>query len=196
MIKAIIFDFFGVFCPDLYWNWLSSIVKDLDSRREFFLELSKKVDKSLMTREEFNKTLAEEIGVSSEEVNSNMGARIKINQEVVELASELKKKYKIGLLSNASNILRDEILGKYDLEKYFNEIVISSEVKHIKPEPAMFEEIIRRLGVKNDEAVFFDDHQKNVDAAEKLGIQSLLYESNEKLVEDLKDLRLLGSEKS
>ena len=196
MIKAIIFDFFGVFCPDLYWNWLSSIVGDLDYRREFFLELSKKVDKSLITREEFNKTLAEELGVSLEEVNINMGVRIRINQEGVELASELKKKYKIGLLSNASNILRDEILGKYDLEKYFDEIVISSEVQHIKPEPAMFEEIIRRLGVKNDEAVFFDDHQKNVDAAEKLGIQSLLYESNEKFVEDLKNLRLLGSEKS
>lgn len=112
----------------------------------------------------------------------------------MELASELKKKYKIGLLPNASNILRDEILGKYDLEKYFDEIVISSEVKHIKPEPEMVEEIIRRLGVKNNEVVFFDDHQKNVDAAEKLGIESFLYESNEKLVEDLKNLGLFGSE--
>jgi HAD superfamily hydrolase (TIGR01549 family) len=38
-------------------------------------------------------------------------------------------------------------LAKYDLEKFFDEIVISSEVGLIKPEPAVFHYILQKLAV-------------------------------------------------
>lgn len=70
--------------------------------------------------------------------------------------------------------MRNEI-DKYDLEKYFDEIVISSEVGMIKPEPEVFKYILQKLDEKPDECVFTDDNPNYVNAAKELGIHGLVF---------------------
>jgi predicted thioesterase len=61
----------------------------------------------------------------------------------------------------------------------------SCRVKLVKPERAIYEHALSRLGVKAHEAVFFDDVQKNIDAANALGIRAFLWTGLEKAKENL-----------
>src|SRR3972149_67615 len=101
MIKAIIFDFFGVICLDLYWTWLKLHVTELESKRSYFQELSNQLDLGKITREQFAKTLSEKTSVSEENVLGQMNQGILIVPDIVELIKALNKNYKIGLLSNS-----------------------------------------------------------------------------------------------
>ncbi|MEX0617309.1 MAG: HAD family phosphatase [Candidatus Woykebacteria bacterium] len=196
MMKAIIFDFFGVFYLDLYWVWLGKKIPNLEKRRSFFQDLSDKLDKNELTEEKFLQTLSEESGTPRDSVIDEMFGEVSIDQELISLLSRFKNKYKIGLLSNARGEWLREILEKEDIAKYFDELVISSEVGTIKPQPEIFEEMLKCLEVGKNEALFIDDRAKNVTAAKKFGIKSLLYESNEKLIGDLKKLGLLDPKSS
>lgn len=187
MIKGIIFDFFGVVCPDLMWDWLRANVRDLKNQEDYFIDLADKKDKAEISRKEFYKKISEKTGIPEEKVDYSK-APIEINLELLYLIANLKKKYKIGLLSNSSAEFINEVLSKYDLRGYFDEIVISAEVKHIKPEPEIFEIILNRLGLQKEEVIFTDDKSHNTEAAEKIGIKSIRYENNRQLHKDLEDL--------
>lgn len=52
----------------------------------------------------------------------------------------------------------------------FDVVVDSSEVGLRKPDPAIYELTLARLGVEAEHAVFLDDHPTNVEAAQALGM--------------------------
>lgn len=52
----------------------------------------------------------------------------------------------------------------------FDVVVDSSEVGLRKPDPAIYELVLERLGVEARRAVFLDDHPTNVEAAQALGM--------------------------
>jgi 2-haloalkanoic acid dehalogenase type II len=89
--------------------------------------------------------------------------------------TELRKDYKLGLLSNTHQILFDPVRAEYKLDDYFDVIVPSFETGHIKPEPEIFELILGKLGVKPDEAVMVGDNLRDdVYGAEGVGMRGIL----------------------
>jgi putative hydrolase of the HAD superfamily len=172
MIRAILFDFFDVFRTDGYNKWLK---KHSFAREGALLTVTEKHDRGEYTEKEFFKAIADVSGEDAEEVEMEMETGNELNRALVEYVGTLHGKYKLALLSNAvSEYLRGE-LAKYELEQYFDEIVISSEVGLIKPEPEIFEHIMHRLGVTAQECIFTDDNPTNVGAAEKLGIHGIVF---------------------
>jgi putative hydrolase of the HAD superfamily len=106
----------------------------------------------------------------------DMSSWRRINTDVVEWCLALKKQgYKLGILSNMPH----EFLDAYESEiPPFVEAdyaCFSCRVKLIKPEEAIYRDALRGLGVEADEAVFFDDLQANIDAANKFGIHGVLW---------------------
>jgi 2-haloacid dehalogenase len=75
---------------------------------------------------------------------------------------------------------------------WFEDIVVSGDVKLAKPDPRIFELAIQRCGLTPHSTVFIDDHTPNVQAAQKLGLHALLFEHAERLREDLRGLGLLS----
>lgn len=187
MIKALIFDFAGVIGTDGYWVWLREYVKDIENKREFFQKLSEKADKGLITEQAFISSISNVSGRPSNTVWPEIFQRILINHQLIHVIQKLKKNYKIGLLSNFVYEWLDHLLIHHNLYQYFNEVIISAKQRMIKPEPEIFHEMLKRLGVKPAETIFIDDRQIHVDAANKLGIKSLLFTSTEKLQQDLRD---------
>lgn len=105
----------------------------------------------------------------------------------IKLLLELKKKYRLLLLSN-SNPLHIEVnakkeFGKYglDIRDVFDKCFISYEMGVTKPDPAIFNRLLSEAGVSAEECLFLDDGQKNIDVAKKLGINSLLTEQGQNL---------------
>ena len=188
MIKALIFDFAGVIGTDGYWVWLNENVKNIETNRVYFQDISEKVDRAKISNKEFVDLLSKKTGVEKARIWPEIFQRIVINYDLLEYIKKLKVNYKIGLLSNYTYQWLDKIFQKHNLDSLFDAKFISSRFKIIKPQPEAFNKILELLKITKDQAVFVDDRQGHVDAANALGIKAFLYTSNEKFMADLKSL--------
>lgn len=187
MVKAIIFDFAGVIGTDGYWVWLKENVSNIEEKRPFFQKISEEVDKGTITNKKFVEQIAKESGKDVNIIWPQIFSKIVINTELLEYITQLKRQYKIGLLTNFTYEWLDELFQKYNLTPYFDQTLISSQYKLIKPEAEAFYKILELLQVSKEEAVFIDDRQGHVDASNKLGLKAFLFTGNEKLKEDLEN---------
>lgn len=75
--------------------------------------------------------------------------------------------------------------------KRFQTIVLSGEEKLIKPDPAIFHVLLRRIGRRAEECLFIDDAPANVQAARRLGFETMAFTSPEDLRLELIERGLL-----
>ena len=187
MIKAIIFDFAGVIGTEGYSLWAKEQkAKGIESKSNYFHNISDDMDRGNISTQTFSQEVAKVVGITSSDVWKEISQKIKINNELLNLIVNLKKKYKIGLLTNYSDVWMKELVLKYELDKYFDSIVISSLHKMIKPDKKNYQISLNMLKIKQEEAIFFDDRQNNIDGGESVGIKSFLFVDNNKFIEDLR----------
>lgn len=85
-------------------------------------------------------------------------------------------------------VWRDRFASSLEL---FGAIYSSCEIRARKPEQAFFERVLQSEQLAPQEAVFIDDLAVNVDAAERLGIDAVLYTSANSLRDALAKRALL-----
>lgn len=185
MHKAIIFDFYDVIRADAYKIWLNKHNYKLEGE---FLETAQKLDSGKITFDEFINHLNVLTGQSSDSILEAMNDNLGVDYKIIEIINQLRDKYKIGLLSNASSSFLRNLLREHDLEKYFDEIVISSEVGLTKPSAEIYHHILSKMKVQPGEAIFIDDNEKNVDGAQSIGMHALVYKDTSSLKEELDKL--------
>ncbi|MEX1059185.1 MAG: HAD-IA family hydrolase [Candidatus Saccharimonadales bacterium] len=103
------------------------------------------------------------------------------------IRTELKPKYKIGIISNAVSDWIAEILEAEDV-KLFDDIVISYKVGINKPNPTIYQISLKNLGVMPEETVFIDDIEAYCEAARAVGMQAILYQDFEQMKKELEKL--------
>ena len=74
---------------------------------------------------------------------------------------------------------------------WFDGVVVSGEVKLIKPHPEIYEHLVETHGLRPEESVFIDDRLPNVEAARALGFHGIHFQSPEGLRAGLEKLGLL-----
>lgn len=187
MIKGIIFDFAGVVGTEAGRLWFAEVAPQLRGKG-YFSELSDEVDSARIDDKEFSKKTGELVGVKPEAVWPGIRSKLVIDYELLAFIEELRPNFKIGLLTNYVQPWIEEILTERGLRKYFDEIVISSVEKVIKPDPRIFKIMLERLKLAENEAVFIDDREKNIEGARALGIRSILFTSTDELKTELNSL--------
>ncbi|MDD5415850.1 MAG: HAD family phosphatase [Candidatus Daviesbacteria bacterium] len=188
MIKAIIFDNAGVIMTEAYWLWLHKNIPNLEKRRDFFHDISYKVDSSSISPDQFLNYLAKESGKEAKQVKKEILSTFVLNKEVYKLMKKLKRNYKIGLLSNFISEWLKILLKKFNIKEVFDAMIVSTEHKMIKPDPKMYQLIAEMLGVKPQEAVFIDDRESNITGAVNVGMKGILFNNPQDLKEKLKKL--------
>ena len=113
------------------------------------------------------------------------------DERMCELARELKKKYKLILLSNISILHFEHINKKFDIIQVFDELVLSYKVGAIKPERKIFDEVVKRAGGDRARLFYIDDREDLIKAAIELGIDSVKFENVDKLREIMKKKGIL-----
>lgn len=93
--------------------------------------------------------------------------------DVKEVVPRLKNKYKLAIVSDAWPSLENVYIDA-DMKRYFESIVISTQIGVLKPDEKMYKKAIEVLQVDNSEAIFVDDNIENCLGAEKLGIRPIL----------------------
>ncbi len=96
---------------------------------------------------------------------------------IAEVIMDVKKNCKLYLLSNFNKKLRNE-LYKIPVLKEFDGLVISGEVKMVKPNHAIYEYLLDTYGLKAEECIFIDDNAANIAAGEAVGIQGYLFDGD------------------
>lgn len=107
------------------------------------------------------------------------------NYDVIALLPELKKHYKLYLLSNTNSIHKKYGYGNYEFLKLFDHIFLSHEVGFVKPEQEIYRAVENFSGFPSNEHIFIDDVLEYVDAAKNIGWDGIQFVGYDNLVKDL-----------
>jgi putative hydrolase of the HAD superfamily len=175
-MQAIIFDMYGVilkdpegglmpfvnrFFPDLqfddvYTHWRKANVGELTSL-DFFSKIGFEGDINRIEKEYLD--------------------TIEIDASFYSAAQTLGKYYRLALLSNDLSEWSNYLRGKFDINKYFDTVVISGDVKLQKPDINIFKLTLQKLALPARGCVFIDDRRRNLAAAKSLGMETILFNS-------------------
>ena len=96
----------------------------------------------------------------------------------MNLLKEVKNRgYRVLALTNWSAETFPIALAKYDFLQLFEGIVVSGEVKTIKPDVRIFKILLDKYSIKAEESVFIDDNKENVEAAASLGFNAIRFDN-------------------
>lgn len=184
MIKAIIFDCFGVLVSE---GWTQFRAKHFAHDRALLdqaNDLMQAISTGHLETEDFFRTIEQMTGVQRPELEE-VFYRNKPDEELFAWIRAHKKEYKIGILSNIQNGRLEEMFSKEQLA-VFDAYALSGEMGVSKPDPRAYNIAATRLGLAPEECVFVDDQQNYVEAARDVGMKALPYRS---FVEFEKDIR-------
>ena len=108
-----------------------------------------------------------------------------IDQEILAYIKKIHKSFTTVLLTNFPKHMHDFMKTDWIVDGAFDHIIASCDVKLIKPDPAIYKLTLAHIGCQAEESVFIDDWEKNVKAAEKLGIIGIIYQSQSQIINDL-----------
>jgi FMN phosphatase YigB (HAD superfamily) len=100
----------------------------------------------------------------------------------------LTKRYRLALLSNTDPIHVRHLEATYSFFDFFPVRIYSCSVGASKPSPLIYREALRALKVQAQEAVYIDDIAAYVEAAQRLGMEGIQFQSPAQLGSDLKSL--------
>ena len=103
-------------------------------------------------------------------------------EPTVALVRELRARgFKLYGLSNMSATIFAYLCGRHDFFKLFDGIVVSAEVKLLKPERAIYEHLRDRFRLDFAESVFIDDLPRNVESARAAGLPAIQFETTDQV---------------
>lgn len=101
--------------------------------------------------------------------------------DTIDVLEGLKKKHKIILVANTDSISVESVIEKFGLGKYFDSVYLSCDMGLLKSNPRMFDEILKKEGLKGEEVIMVGDSiESDIIGAEKAGIKGVLLDRNNK----------------
>jgi 2-haloacid dehalogenase len=102
-----------------------------------------------------------------------------------------KKGHPVYGLSNWSAETFPIIRREFEFLELLDDIVISGEIKMIKPDPEIFEFFLQKIGRTAEECLFIDDSEANIMTAKEIGFDTVHFNSPEQLEAELQTRRIL-----
>lgn len=132
-------------------------------------------------------------------VSKRLGSKLNFDQFVVawnsaldpspmqkdEFLEKLGKDYRLAVLSNTDPLHVAHLEHSYGFLSYFPVRIYSCRVGATKPNPLIYKEALSAAKVSAQETAYIDDIPTYAEAAERLGIRALRYQSPEQLRDDL-----------
>jgi putative hydrolase of the HAD superfamily len=99
----------------------------------------------------------------------------RLNPSVLQWVDELRAAgFKTAVLSNMHHDMVQHLRENGEWTRRFDCRALSSAIRMAKPDAAIFEHCLERLQVSAHEALFVDDRERNVQAAQKLGMTGIV----------------------
>lgn len=194
MIKDIVFDFGGVLTTidteralqkfrDLGIENPEQYINSYCQKGPFF-----EVENGDIDAEEFCRrisAIADREITFEEAKEAWLGFLVEIHTHQLEYLQTLRSRYRLSVLSNTNPFIQSWALtngftpkGK-SLADYFDNLFFSYRMHCSKPSEEIYLKMLEQGDMKAEETLFVDDGAKNIEAAEKVGIQTLLVTNGE-----------------
>jgi epoxide hydrolase-like predicted phosphatase len=199
MIKALIFDLGGVIAFNDLDNMLKAYAKemkiDFEKLKEVEAECHEKLILGKLSVKEFCSSIRSKFSLELDSLDlmlaweKNYGANVKMNMDLIDKIRELKKNYKIALVSN----IMDTTARYHQRQKlyyFFKPFLLSCRIGLAKPDIKIFARALQELGVKGSEVVYIDDNDKYLKVAKEFKMKTVKFEDNKQLFKELKKLKI------
>jgi len=100
----------------------------------------------------------------------------------------LSKNYRLALLSNTDPIHMSHEEVRFPFFRFFPIRIYSYRVGASKPDPVIYRQALQACKVRAEEAVYVDDVAAYAEAARRLGMAGIVFQSPEQLQSDLRSL--------
>lgn len=175
-MKAVVLDMYGVIVKqtgDDFVPYVQRTFPDLSPAEIYAPWL--KADVGELTSLDVWKT----IGFTGdlEKIEKDYLDTIELQDGFMEFISAVRRKYKLAVISNDSSRWSRYLRDKFDINKYFDVISISGDLKMQKPDARIFLLTIEKLGVKAEDCLYVDDREGNLEAAKKIGMNAVMMNS-------------------
>jgi putative hydrolase of the HAD superfamily len=91
-------------------------------------------------------------------------------------------------LSNMPGPMYEHLRRRHTFWDVFRGVVISGEIRLMKPEPEIYLHLLERFGLRAQESVFVDDMQANVDGARSVGLHAIRFRNATQCQQELDEL--------
>ena len=177
-VKAVFFDFddtlqsrkgaYRVYCENFLTKYFPSISEE--EREKKLDEMEEYVDGGYKEREVYfpelidlwNWTDHPEMQELYDSFNYDYGKNVVMLPGAIDVLKEIKKRgYILGAITNGVSSLQNMKLDTAGIRELFDVVVVSGDIGIYKPDRRIFDEAVRRAGIKNEEALFVGDHPIN-----------------------------------
>ncbi|MFQ5585793.1 MAG: HAD family hydrolase [Thermodesulfobacteriota bacterium] len=107
------------------------------------------------------------------------------NDDLIALLPHLCERYKLFLLSNTCEMHIEWIEKRFSLLHHFDELILSHQVGHVKPEREIFDTVLARSGLTPEKHFYVDDIFHYTEVAKGLGFQAHHFQSQGGLLKEL-----------
>jgi phosphomannomutase/phosphoglucomutase len=190
-LKLIIFDMEGVIVSSWvnFYKFLPKakltpeIIKQIN-----LLEVRRKMYLGTATEDEFVSQAIKEfrINATPEEMKTAIRMALVEIPGMRYILTELRKKYKLALLSSTAKEWVEYLDSRYSIKALFDAVFISGHTGLRKPDPAAYKQVLQHFSVAAENSLFIDDNEKNTQGAATLGIKTILTKSAVQLFNALK----------
>lgn len=194
--EAVILDYGAVLCHPPLPNEIAQMSRALGITSEKFPTLyghsRDAYDRGDLTTKQYWESVARKTGVELSpdvidalaQLDKDMWSRA--NTEMTDWLVSLRAAgYKTGLLSNMQTDMIAHVRAKFPWLRDFDEQIFSSEVRLIKPDPAVYRRALERLGTQPPKTIFIDDREENVEGARAVGMTAFRFRSVAELRREL-----------
>lgn len=192
MIKAVIFDCYGVLVGE---NWLRFKREHFGNRPELLqqaTDLNKQIDRGFISEEAYLQGVADLSNMPVSAVYAEL-TRNPVDEALFDyLSRQLHGNFKLGILSNAGSNRLTELFNPAQLG-LFDAVVLSYEIGITKPEAGAYQAIAERLAVDPSTCLFVDDLAYNCEGAKKVGMQAITFRSTDQFITDAQKLLFSAS---
>jgi 2-haloacid dehalogenase len=117
-----------------------------------------------------------------------------VHWDTIEILKQLKQKgYPLYGLSNWSAETFPYAREKHDFFDLFDDMVVSSYVGYVKPEPEIYQLILNKIKRPALECLLVDDSLPNIEQANRMGFVTIQYRSSAQLKLELEKLSILNT---
>jgi putative hydrolase of the HAD superfamily len=198
-VRAVIFDWGGVILPltpfkrALEWDERLGLERGTLGRA-LWGSMWRQLEVGAISGEEYDAHIAQVLDLPDREsvqaFYEEFYADADLDPRMLAAARSLQDRYQVALLTNAFPGHAESVRERhgFDPREDFDVYVNSAEVKLAKPDPAIYELVLDRLGVTPSEAIFLDDAVRNIDAARSMGIHGVVVADPDAALDDLEAL--------
>jgi HAD superfamily hydrolase (TIGR01509 family) len=187
MIKAIVFDCFGVLASEGLAPFLKKYFGHDPELMQKALDLSKEVDAGIVDYDAGIGRYAKMADMPEEAVRVQIEHNLPNEELFAYIKTELKPRYRIAMLSNAARDWLGEIFEPEQVA-LFDTIVLSYQTGFVKPDARAYQSVAAKLGLDMQECVLIDDQPRYVEGAKNAGMPVILYESLDQMKRDLREV--------